>query len=165
MQAQREPEAFEEAGSARVARPVSLRTRALKLLARRDYSAVELEQRLGPHAADPAELEALLHELRRLGWLSEERVAEQVVRKGASRFGARRILRELEERGVDAAVTERLRGELRESELQRAQTVWAKRFGRLPEDLRERAKQARFLESRGFDADVIRRVLRGLAEE
>ena len=39
-----------------------------------------------------------------------------------------------------------------------------KRFGKLPEDLRERARQARFLEQRGFDPDVIRRVLGGVEE-
>jgi regulatory protein len=43
--------------------------------------------------------------------------------------------------------------------------VWAKHFGHLPGDLRERGRQARFLERRGFDPDVIGRVLRGAWEE
>jgi regulatory protein len=49
---------------------------------------------------------------------------------------------------------------LRESELQRARDVWQRRFEKPPQDAAERAKQARFLAARGFDGDVIRRVLR-----
>jgi regulatory protein len=145
--------------------PVSLRARALKLLARRDYSSVELERKLAPYVADVGELSALFEELRRLGWLSEQRLAEQLVQKSAGRFGARRIVEQLQERGIDHELAARVRGELQASELQRARAVWGKRFGRLPADLRERGRQARFLEQRGFDAEVIRRVLRGVAEE
>ena len=145
--------------------PVSLRSRALKLLAHRDYSLIELERRLAPHAADPGELATLLTDLQRLGWLSERRLAEQLVRKSASRYGARRIVEQLQERGIDQAIARSLKSELQASELQRATAVWAKHFGHLPGDLRERGRQARFLERRGFDPDVIGRVLRGAWEE
>jgi regulatory protein len=149
----------------RATKPVSLRARALKLLARRDYSYVELECRLAPHAADPAEVAALLEDLQRLGWLLELRLAEQLVRKSAARYGARRVVEQLQDRGIDREIAAPFQSELQASELQRARAVWAKRFGHLPGDLRERGRQARFLEQRGFDADVIRRVLRGTAEE
>jgi regulatory protein len=144
---------------------VPLRVRALQLLKRRDYSYAELERRLARHAADAGELSTLLDELQGLGWLSEQRLAEQLVRKGASRYGARRILEQLQERGIGHEVTGRLRSELQASELQRARAVWTKRFGHLPSDLRERARQERFLEQRGFDPEVIRRVLHGAGEE
>ena len=146
-------------------KPVSLRLRALKLLTRRDYSSAELERRLTPHAAAPGELSALLEELKRLGYLSEQRLAEQLARKGAARYGTRRVIEQLQERGIDHEVAALLKSELQASELQRAHAVWAKRFGQLPADLRERGRQARFLEQRGFDAEVIRRVLRGAVEE
>ena len=156
----------EEHVSKTVGQPtVSLRVRALRLLKRRDYSYAELERRLAPHAVDGAELSTLLGELQALGCLSEQRLAEQLVRKGASRYGTRRIVEQLQERGIGAEVTERLRGELEASELARARAVWAKRFGSLPTDLRERARQARFLEQRGFDPDVITRVLRDVGGE
>jgi len=153
------------ANRCRATKPVSLRARALKLLARRDYSYLELERRLASHAADAAELAALLEDLQRLGWLSELRLAEQLVRKSAARYGARRVVEQLQDRGIGREVAALLNSELQASELQRARAVWAKRFGRPPGDLRERGRQARFLEQRGFDADVIRRVLRGAAEE
>jgi len=145
--------------------PVPLRTRALRLLKRRDYSYVELERRLAPHAADAGELSALLEDLQRLGWLSEQRLAEQLVRKGAARYGTRRLLEQLRQRGIDGEITASLRSELQTTELERARAVWAKRFGRLPVDVRERGRQTRFLEQRGFDHDVIRRILGGSDEE
>jgi len=154
-----------ETADSQHATPVSLRARALKLLARRDYSYAELERRLAPYAADAGELAALLEDLQRVGFLSDLRLAEQVVRKGAARYGARRIAEQLDERGVRRELAGQLKGELQASELRRARAVWAKRFGRLPSDLRERGRQARFLEQRGFDPEVIRRVLRGAWEE
>ena len=155
----------EIADAHRSKKPVSLRSRALKLLARRDYSVVELERRLAPYASEPGELATLLVDLQRLGWLSERRLAEQLVRKGEARYGTRRIVAQLQERGIGREIAGTLKNELRASELQRARAVWAKRFGHLPGDLRERGQQARFLERRGFDPDVIRRVLRGALEE
>ncbi len=146
-------------------KPVSLRARALKLLTRRDYSSAELERRLSARAEDPSELSALLEELQRLGYLSEQRLAEQLVRKAATRYGTRRIIEQLQARGIDNELTARLQSELTASELQRASAIWAKRFGQLPADLHERGREARFLERRGFDAEVIRRVLRGAVEE
>src|SRR5689334_24697455 len=79
-------------------KPVSLRGRALRLLARRDYSYAELERKLAVHATDDSELSALLEDLQRLGWLSEARLAEQLVRKASVRFGARRVVQQLQER-------------------------------------------------------------------
>lgn len=144
---------------------LSLRARALKLLMRRDHSYAELKRKLAPHASEDRELDALLAEFQRLGWLSEPRFAEEMVRKAAARFGASKVIEQLQERGVDRALAAELESDLRASEFQRAQALWQKRFGFLPADLRERARQARFLEQRGFDPNVIRRVLGGTAEE
>ena len=160
------PRRTEAHGDKPVGKPtVSLRVRALQLLKRRDYSYAELERRLAPHAGDPSELSALLDELQALGWLSQQRLAEALVRKGASRYGTRRILEQLKERGIGREVTDRLRSELQASELRRARMVWTKRFGSVPTDPRERGRQQRFLEQRGFDPEVIHRVLRGAGEE
>jgi regulatory protein len=52
--------------------------------------------------------------------------------------------------------------QLRDSELQRAASLWQRRFGTLPSDERERARQARFLAGRGFSGEAIRRVLSGI---
>jgi regulatory protein len=50
-------------------------------------------------------------------------------------------------------------------DLEAAHTVWQKKFGELALDSAERARQYRFLASRGFPTEVIRRVIGGLDDE
>jgi regulatory protein len=109
-------------------------------------------------------VEALLDNLQASGSLSEERLADQLVRAAAGRYGCRKVLQQLREKGVSAEVAEQACIRARRSELESAAAVWRKRFGQLPEGLSDRARQARFLEQRGFDPDVIRRVLSGVDE-
>jgi regulatory protein len=142
-------------------RPVSMRIRALRFLARREHSRQELARKLEPHTADERDLEGLLDELQARGWLSEQRVAEQLVRAAAGRYGVRKVLEQLRDKGVDAEVVAQARIALQANDLQSARAVWRKRFGRLPRDRHERARQARFLEQRGFEPEVIRKVLGG----
>ena len=141
----------------------SLRERALRLLARREYSRDELQRRLAPYVEDAEALENLLDDLKRRGWLSEERVVEQVVHARQAKFGGRRIAHELREKGV---AEELIDGALAEfDELATARSVWARKFGMVPADAKERAKQMRFLMSRGFGTETIRKVLQGLGED
>ena len=60
-------------------RTPSLRERALRLLARREHTRAELARKLAVHTEDPAELERVLDDFERRGWLSERRVVEQMV--------------------------------------------------------------------------------------
>lgn len=145
--------------------PTSLRERALKLLARREHSRRELGRKLAAHAEGPAEIERVLDELEARGWLSEHRVVEQVVHARRRRFGARRIERELLEKGVSEEAVAAALPELRAGELEAARAVWRRKFGRQPRTAAERARQARFLQGRGFDLGVIMRVIRGGDEQ
>lgn len=138
----------------------SLRERAMRLLARREHSRVELGRKLAAYAEDCAEVEALLDELQKRGWLSDERYAGQMVQVRRGKFGSVRIAHELREKGVDEALIAGTLSGLKESELDAARAVWAKKFGELPVDAKERAKQIRFLMSRGFGQEVIWQVLR-----
>jgi len=140
--------------------PLSLRDRALGLLARREHSRTELQRKLAPHTEDPQELIDLLDELARRGWLSDARFAEALVHDKQGKFGAMRLAYELRERGVPDAVIRDQLVELKDSELERARHVWQSKFGVPPEDAKARAKQMRFLQSRGFNLDVITKVLR-----
>jgi regulatory protein len=47
-------------------------------------------------------------------------------------------------------------------ELERAREIWARKFASPPADAREWARQARFIQSRGFSTDIIRRLLKGV---
>ena len=140
--------------------PPSLRARALKALARREHSRQELQAKLQPHAEDPAEIGPLLDDLEKRGWLSEARFVEQVTTVRRRRFGAARILHELREKGVSDAALSVAQSQLKEGEIEAARAVWKKKFGSLPTTLEERAKQARFLASRGFSAEAVHKVLR-----
>jgi regulatory protein len=76
------------------------------------------------------------------------------------KYGASRILHELREKGVSAASLGEARERLRKDELAAARAVWHGKFGVLPRTLAEKARQARFLASRGFSAEAIHAVLR-----
>jgi regulatory protein len=136
---------------------LDLRARALGYLARREYSRDELQRKLLLHAEDLDVLEALLDDFVRRGWLSEQRVVEQVVHARQGKFGSRRIAHELREKGVNEELIEGALAEF--DELATARVVWARKFGALPADAKERAKQMRFLMSRGFGGETIRKVL------
>jgi regulatory protein len=141
--------------------PESLRARALRLLARREHTRAELVRKLSEEAGDPAEVERVLDDFERRGWLSERRAVEQRVHALRARYGARRIERDLLARGVSAeTVGEALAG-LKPGELEAARAVWRRKFGgRLARTPAERAKQARFLQGRGFDLDVVMKVIK-----
>jgi regulatory protein len=143
--------------------PPTLRARALKALARREHSRQELRVKLLPFAENPDELDPLLDDLENRGWLSESRFVEQLTTVRRRRFGAARILHELREKGVSEAALVSAQSGLKDSEVEAARAVWKKKFGSLPASLEERAKQSRFLASRGFSAEVVHQVLR--AEE
>ena len=137
-----------------------LRARALRLLSRRDHTRLELKQKLTLHVEDPGELEALLDEFTARGWLCESRVVDQLVRAKRARFGPARIRRALIEKGVPEALVARALANLRETEVDAARAVWAQKFGTPAGTSAERARQVRFLQSRGFSLDVALRVAR-----
>lgn len=144
---------------------LSLRERALGFLSRREYSRLELKRKLAPHVENETELETLLDDFSRRGWLSEQRFTEQIIHARSGKYGTRRIAQELKEKGVSAEAVAAVLPQLKESELETARAVWAKKFGELPCDANERAKQMRFLASRGFRQETIYKVVRGSMEE
>lgn len=142
-----------------------LRSRALAHLARREHSRAELARKLAPHTEDRNEIDALLDDFAGRGWLDEVRFADMVVQARRGRFGSQRIAHELREKGVSEETIAAALGQAQENELETARTVWAKKFGAVSADAKERAKQMRFLASRGFGAETIRRVVRGKEED
>ncbi|MBT3068434.1 recombination regulator RecX [Rhodoferax sp. U11-2br] len=143
----------------------SLKGRALRLLSGREHSRLELERKLAPFEEEPGSLAAALDDLQAKGFISEQRVLESVVNRRASKLGASRIKQELQAKGLDPqAVADAVQG-LRATELERARDVWQKKFGQAPQDADQRAKQMRFLASRGFGGDTIRRVVAGADDE
>ncbi|WP_245728079.1 recombination regulator RecX [Nitrosovibrio tenuis] len=144
---------------------MSLKTRALAHLARREHSRLELERKLAPHAQTSEELENVLDVLEQCGALSPARVVEQVLHMRRSRFGSQRIVRELREKGIAENLIAEQLPNMKEAEQSSAYEVWRKKFGAMPANAREFGRQMRFMRGRGFAPETISRVLRHTDEE
>jgi len=138
----------------------SLRERALGFLARREHSRAELRRKLLPHAESPEELDVLIEDLVQRKFLSDARFAEARVHVMSRKFGAARIEHDLRAKGVSEVGAASAAREARATEFDRALEIWRRKFGTPGPDLKERARQARFLLARGFSTDVINRILR-----
>lgn len=145
--------------------PLSLKGRALRLLGSREHSRAELERKLAAHEEEPGSLAQALDELAAKGFINERRVLESVVHRRAAKLGANRIRHEMQNKGLAPEAIADAVAALRATELERAQEVWRKKFGQAPADAAERAKHIRFLASRGFGGEAIRRVVAGSAED
>lgn len=141
--------------------PPSLKGRALRYLAAREHSRAELLRKLAPHAQERSEIEQVLDDLQAKGFISEERVAASVLRQRAARLGDRRLRQELHTKGLDAQTVAQALELLRGTEPARAREVWQRKFGQPATDPAGRARQMRFLLTRGFAMDVVRRVVQG----
>lgn len=134
----------------------ALKARALRLLARREHSRDELERKLAPYAETAAALGALLTELEQKKQLSNERFAEQRAHVLARKYGPARIRHDLKSRGVSAELAQRFS---RTDELEQARAILARKYRTAALTREDRARRARFLQGRGFSADVVHRLV------
>ncbi len=132
----------------------------MRYLARREHTRAELHAKLQPYVQEGEDLDAVLDELEKRNWLSDARAASQMVDAKRGRFGTQRIAHELRQKGIAENLIDQAMPELRETELEAAREVWQKKFGTLPQDQKEKARQVRFLQSRGFSLDTIFKVLK-----
>ena len=144
---------------------LSLKGRALRLLAQREHSRAELQRKLAPHEEMPGQLAQVLDELQAKDFISEARVVESVVNRRQARMGSARIKQELLSKGLGKEAVLAAVAGLKATELDRARELWRKKFDGPAADAAGRAKQMRFLAARGFGGDVIGRVLRGGEED
>lgn len=136
---------------------------ALRILARRDYAQQELHRKLlAKGITEESEVTAVIQRLVEAGWLDDSRFTERFIQWRAERgYGPLRIQEELRMRGVNAALIEQQMTIVAEIWPQRLEQIWRKRFkGKPPKDFAERAKQQRFLHSRGFETFDIQRLFR-----
>lgn len=140
---------------------LSLKGRALRLLSQREHSRAELVTKLTRHVQEGDDLAAVLDDLQAKDFINETRVVESVVHRRASRLGAARIRQELQAKGLPAEAVQHAVDQLKDTELDRAREVWRRKFGTVAEEAQARAKQMRFLMTRGFSGDVVHRVVRG----
>lgn len=144
---------------------LSLTGRALRLLSGREHSRAELERKLAKFEEEPGQLAKVLDTLAAKDFINEGRVVESVIHRRSAKLGASRIKQELQQKGLEPEAVAIAVDRLRASEVERAREVWRKKFGQPPVDASERAKQMRFLASRGFGGDTIHRVVSGGDED
>ena len=140
----------------------SLKSRALRLLAGRDWGRAELARKLAPYADSEQALQTALDDLQAKGFISDERAAASLLHRRANKLGAARLVQELKQKGFDADLIAAQADFLQESEESRLKTVWQKKFGLAPQNTAEKAKQMRFLASRGFAPGQISKWLRSV---
>ena len=136
-----------------------MRQRALDYLGKREYSYVELGRKLKPFAEETDDIDAILDDFKARGWLSDVRFTEQIVHARQVKFGSARVANELREKGVADDLIESAVAAVKENEFDNALAVCRKKYKEPPVSREDWARQARFLQSRGFGFDVIKKVL------
>lgn len=163
--------------------------RAVYYLSKREHSRAELAKKLSqptykarqkafahqtdlPPAPSAQDIDAVLDDLQRQGFLNDTRFAHSLVHKNSSKHGAARVLSSLSPHKLDSATTQQLSQQLKETELMRCYDVWSKRFDTVDisqMDFTQRqaaqGKQGRFLLQRGFNSAAVRKVLDGWQPE
>lgn len=142
--------------------PARIRATALRLLARREHSSQELTAKLLARGFEPEPVAEVVIALSAKNLVSDARFVDEFVtarlRRGS---GPAKIREELRGRGVEQSLVDATLGAHRENWLATAEAARRKRFGAaLPRDFQERARQARFLQQRGFTAEQIRQVFK-----
>jgi len=140
--------------------PASLRERALGYLARREHSRFELTRKLEAAGFAIEDIHPTLNKLEGKGWLSDQRFAENYVANHCARIGRIKIAHDLRQRGINEETILISMNKAIESESDSALAVWRKKFGSLPASPTEKARQIRFMQSRGFALNVIRQIMK-----
>ncbi len=143
--------------------PVAVRRAAMDLLARREHGRVELTRKLRQRGAPDELIDTALERLAQEGLLSEARYLESFVASRArGGYGPLRIREELVPRGLPREAIEQALSQAEVDWGEQLRDVWQRKFGgHLPQDMREKAKQMRFLAYRGYAQEQIGRLLRG----
>ena len=166
----------------------SLKARALRLLSQREHSRTELAKKLSdylrlqakadrarntqdqdqaqsqtvaPALSPEMQIAAVLDDFEKRGWLSDARFAEALVRRRSERYGLRKIKDELQRAGVTSDASAALLDGLKHTEFERAKELFERKFDGIAEDQKMRARQYRFLVSKGFNPEIVAKVIGG----
>ena len=129
-------------------------------LARREYSRAELRDKLIAAGASRDEVDVVLDEITALGYLSDARFANALVRQKTGAMSTRAITASLKAKGVTADVASAAIAESEIDDHDVMVALWSRKFGAPPANDREKARQVRFLQSRGFALSAIFKLLR-----
>ncbi len=134
----------------------------MDLLSRREHSFKELYEKLRLRGFEPDEIDVALEKLVSENLLNDDRFTESYVHYRVQKgFGPLRIKNELSDKGID--------NEIIQNQMESYESAWSelmqqqriKKFGaEIPADYKEKMKQARFLQNRGFSPESVMRLFR-----
>lgn len=110
-------------------------------------------------------IKAILDDFQQRGWLSDARFTEQMVHARKSKFGSARVANELKEKGVADDLIAAAVVAIKETEFENALAICQKKYAAPPTSREDWARQARFLQSRGFTFELIKKVLNSKHED
>ncbi|MGO2513378.1 regulatory protein RecX [Marinomonas polaris] len=136
----------------------SIFDQALSLLSHREHSKKELATKLKTRGHEEEEISATIERLEEMNYLNDERFAEIFVRSRLSKpLGASRIQQELIQKGINSELAKTTLSEANADWFELAKQLKERRFGEeISTDFKEKAKQSRYLQYRGFDFEQIK---------
>ena len=140
-------------------------SKGLAMLSRRDMSRSEFITKLVKAEYSREDADAVADWCASEGYLNETRFAEGNARRLGVKYGARRIGATLKQKGLPEEVVAEAVAALKDTDLARAQALWLRKFHQPATETTERNRQIRYLQSRGFGFDVIKRVITGVIDE
>lgn len=133
-------------------------------LSRRDASRAEFVAKLVAAGFEKLEVEGAADWCVSLGFLNEARYVEGAARRLSAKYGVSRVTQTLRSKGATEEAIAEVVPDLKENELAQARAIWSRKFREPPVDASAKAKQIRYLQSRGFSFAIIKQVIVGTEE-
>ena len=141
--------------------PAQLRLYAMNLLARREYTRQELTQKLSTKSSNSEVIEQVLHLLQTEGLQSDQRFAEAFTRMRLRQGkGKRLVMMELKQKGISPAIIQEFLPDDEQWRESLSALIERRFSGQIAHDPQQKAKQLRYLQSRGFTYEQIQAVVR-----
>ena len=138
---------------------INLKAKILDLLSRRDYSYRELQTKLQKYSDDLELIKRLLDEMVAKKFINEERYIENFIYTKSKKFGSQKVKYLLQNKVNDQSLVNQIYAESQIDEFKLAQQIWQRKFASPATESKERAKQIRFMLSRGFSLELILKLM------
>lgn len=135
----------------------------IRLLARREYSETELRRKLVARTDSQAFIDSTVHRLQELGYLSDERFTQSYLRYGISQGKGPAWLRmQLMQKGIAEPMIQAQLQALDIDWFEQARALLQRKFSYRALEPALKAKQFRYLSSRGYASDTVCRAMDAL---
>ena len=147
--------------------PLHARKKAMDYLARREYGRMELQAKLENAGFNTETARCAIDRLASENLQSDRRFIENFIQSYINKGkGPVRVRLELKERKVESVLVDEALSECDEDWVVMARQLREKKFGReLPIDFKEKARQMRFLQYRGFEPVQIQSAMASHGDE